>query len=70
VLVKLAPAIGQKVQGGVELEVTNEELANSANTTLYTASRMVSEWKRAGALHKRRGKILLRSPERLLLRVV
>jgi CRP/FNR family transcriptional regulator len=70
VLVKLAHAIGQKVLGGIELDLTNEELAHSANITPFTASRIVSRWKKTGALHKRRGKILLRSPERLLLRIV
>jgi CRP-like cAMP-binding protein len=70
VLVKMASAIGQKVQGGIELVLTNEELADSANITPFTASRIVSQWKKTGALHKRRGKILLRSPERLLLRMV
>ena len=70
VLVTLAPSIGRKVSGGTELDVTNEELAHSANITPYTASRMVSQWKKTGALRKQRGKILLRSPERLLLRVL
>ena len=70
VLVALAPSIGQKVTDGIELDVTNEELANSANITPYTTSRMIREWKRIGALRKQRGKILLRSPERLLLRIV
>ena len=70
VLVQLSRAVGQKVLGGVELDLTNEELAHSANTTPFTASRIVSQWKKTGALHKRRGKILLRSPERLLLRIV
>jgi len=70
ILLELAPSIGQKVAGGIELDVTNEELANSANITPYTASRMVSEWQRSGAIRKHRGKILLRSPERFFLRVV
>jgi CRP-like cAMP-binding protein len=68
--VELAPSIGQKVAGGIELDVTNEELANSANITPYTTSRMVSEWQRAGAIRKQRGKILLRSPAKFFLRVV
>jgi len=70
VLFGLARSVGQKVSGGVELDVTNEELANSANITHYTASRFMSEWQRSGAIRKRRGKIVLRSPERLFLRVV
>jgi CRP/FNR family transcriptional regulator, nitrogen oxide reductase regulator len=70
VLLGLSKSIGQRVAGGVELDVTNEELANSANITPYTTSRMMSEWQRSGAIRKYRGKILLRSPERFFLRVV
>jgi CRP-like cAMP-binding protein len=70
VLIHLAGVIGQKVQGGVEFDVTNEELASAANITPFTASRLLSEWQTSRAVVKRRGKILLRSPERLLLRVV
>jgi len=69
-LVNLARGIGQRVPHGVELDVTNEELANAANVTVFTASRLLSEWQRNGALVKSRGKILLRSPERLFLREV
>ncbi len=68
VLVNLTRAIGQEVQGGVELDVTNEELANAANITPFTASRILSEWQRNGALRKSRGKVLLRSPGRLFLK--
>jgi CRP-like cAMP-binding protein len=66
----LANSIGEKVSGGVEIDVTNEELANSANITPYTTSRMISDWQRQGAVRKQRGKILLRSPERFFLQVV
>jgi CRP-like cAMP-binding protein len=70
VLVCLAGVIGQKVAGGVEFDVTNEDLASAANITPFTASRLLSEWQRNRAVVKRRGKIVLRSPERLLLNVV
>ena len=66
ILVHLAGVIGQKVLGGVEFDVSNEELASAANITPFTASRLLSEWQTNGAVLKRRGKILLRSPERLL----
>jgi CRP-like cAMP-binding protein len=65
ILVHLAGVIGQKVLGGVEFDVSNEELASAANITPFTASRLLSEWQTNGAVLKRRGKILLRSPERL-----
>ena len=70
VLFGLTRCVGQKVSGGIEIEVTNEELADSANISPYTISRLISEWQKAGAVRKSRGKILLRSPERLLLRAV
>jgi CRP-like cAMP-binding protein len=70
VLIRLAGVIGQKVPGGVEIDATNEELASAANITPFTASRLISEWQLNRAVAKRRGKILLRSPERLFLSVV
>ena len=66
VLVSLASGIGVKVAGGIELRIRNEELANEANVSLFTASRVISEWHRAGLLLKGRGKVVLRSPEGLL----
>ena len=66
VLVNLASGIGHAVPGGIELDVNNEELANEANVTPFTASRLLSEWQRNGMVVKNRGKVLLRSPEQLL----
>jgi len=65
VLTNLADGIGQKVPGGVELDVRNEELADEANISLFTASRLLSAWQREGILVKRRGKVLLHLPYRL-----
>ena len=70
VLVNLASGIGHKVSGGVEILVSNEDLANAANVTPFTASRLLSDWQRKGLLTKRRGKVLLRHPETLLLHEV
>lgn len=70
VLVNLASGIGHKVPAGVELSVSNEDLANAANVTTFTASRLLSGWQRSGMVVKSRGKVLLRSPERLLLNEV
>lgn len=66
VLVRLTDSIGHEVPGGVELEVTNEEIASAANITLFTASRILSKWQAEHALTKRRGRIILHSPKRLL----
>ena len=67
VLLNLASGIGRQVSGGIELVIRNEELAVAANITPFTASRVMSEWQRSGMVAKSRGKVLLPSPERLLL---
>jgi CRP-like cAMP-binding protein len=68
VLGAMASGIGRKVGDGVELTVRNEDLANEANVTVFTASRFLNEWQREGMLVKTRGKIVLRSPEGLVRR--
>jgi CRP-like cAMP-binding protein len=70
VLIGLARAIGKKIPDGIEIDVTNEELANAAQITSYTTSRVMSSWQKNRAVMKRRGKVVLRSPERLLIRLV
>lgn len=67
-LVNLAHDIGSNARDGVELELTNEELADTASVTRFTASRLMSEWNRRGILTKTRGKVLLRAPEKLFTR--
>ncbi len=67
VLVSLANGLGRKCPDGIQLNITNEQLANTANITLFTASRLLSEWQRRGAVAKSRGRVVLRRPERLIL---
>lgn len=66
-LMSLASAIGEATDDGVEMRVLNEDLAEGANVTPFTASRCLRDWERSGVLVKRRGKILLRKPELLLV---
>lgn len=66
VLISLSSGLGQPCADGVLLEITNEQLANTANITVFTVSRLVNEWQRKGVLSKRRGSIVLRSMARLL----
>jgi CRP-like cAMP-binding protein len=65
-LIRLSVVMGRTVPGGVEFDATNEELANAANVTPYTVSRLLSRWQRERGVVRRRGKILLRSPGQLL----
>ena len=66
VLLDLSGSIGQIVPRGVEIEISNEDLAGMARVNFSTASRLLNEWQRKGLLTKSRGKIVLRSPELLL----
>ncbi len=65
VLSRLAKGMGRKVADSIELNVTNEELANQANVTIFAVSRLLSEWHRKGQLVKGRGKVILHSPKEL-----
>jgi CRP-like cAMP-binding protein len=67
VLVCLARAIGEEVPGGIELAVTNEDLARAGNISTFTVCRLMSEWRRTSGVVKLRGKVVLRSPEELLV---
>jgi CRP/FNR family transcriptional regulator, nitrogen oxide reductase regulator len=61
-----AKSIGKKVDDGLGLHINNEELANQANVTIFTVSRLLSEWQRQGLLVKSRGKVVIRTPIELV----
>jgi CRP-like cAMP-binding protein len=65
-LTSLGSRAGHMVPSGVEIEIKNEDLASLADVSFFTASRFLQEWERKGALEKTRGKVLIRSPEKLL----
>jgi CRP-like cAMP-binding protein len=69
VLFHLAKDIGQPVEEGIALDITNEELADAAHITRFSTSRLLSDWQRNGVLSKRRGKLVLTSSERLFARI-
>jgi CRP-like cAMP-binding protein len=48
------------------VHISNEDLANEANVTIFTVSRTLNEWQRKGLVLKRRGQVVLRSPEELV----
>jgi CRP-like cAMP-binding protein len=65
-LTSLGSRTGRMVPSGVEINVKNEDLASLADVSFFTASRFLQEWERKGAVEKSRGKVLIRSPEKLL----
>lgn len=64
-LVKSASQIGRVRREGIELDLTNEQLAWVAQVSLFTASRQLSKWQALGIVRKKRGTILLCSLPRL-----
>lgn len=66
VLISLAYGVGQRTPSGIRVEITNEQLANTANMSSFTVSRFLSEWQRVGLISKNRGKIILFDPGQLL----
>jgi CRP/FNR family transcriptional regulator, nitrogen oxide reductase regulator len=66
VLTSLSREVGRKGFEGTVIDISNEELANEANVTIFTVSRMLGEWQKKGLVVKRRGQIVVRSPEELV----
>lgn len=60
---------GRRSAGGMIIDITNEELANQSSVTIFTVSRLLSDWRRRGLLTKSRGRIVVRSPEDFLRHV-
>ena len=61
VILGLAKTVGEKTSAGIEIDVTNQELADSANITPHTASRLIGTWQKSGSIRKTKGKITLLS---------
>jgi len=66
-LLQLAKRMGSVHEDGVELAMMNEDLAGLADVSPFTASRQLKDWERQGILQKRRAKVLIVTPERLLI---
>jgi CRP/FNR family transcriptional regulator, nitrogen oxide reductase regulator len=66
VLGQLAKGMGRSVNGGFELHISNEELANEAHVTIFTVSRQMRNWQRDGLVKKSRGSVVVLQPDALL----
>ena len=64
VLAEAARELGRKGREGIEVDLTNEQLAVAAHMTEFTASPKLSKWQGLGLLTKRRAKIVLPSLSR------
>ena len=65
-LVNLGMRNGHVNPAGVDLDITNEQLASLADVSPFTVSRILNEWKREGAVSKQRKALRICSPEALV----
>jgi CRP-like cAMP-binding protein len=66
-LLRLTAQMGVKVDdGGIELTFTRQDLAEMSGTTLFTASRVLSEWEKRGLVESGRERVVIRKPHALV----
>jgi CRP/FNR family transcriptional regulator, nitrogen oxide reductase regulator len=59
-LIRLATQVGHERDGGIQISLSRQELAQLTGTTLFSVSRLLSEWQRQGLVTARRETVLLR----------
>jgi CRP-like cAMP-binding protein len=64
-LVRLFSQAGRRTKGTNEINLSREELAQLTGTTLYTVSRLLSEWKERGVVMARRQTVSVQDMEAL-----
>jgi len=67
-LLRLAAQSSRRTDEGllIEIALTRQDLAQMAGTTLYTVSRMLSEWERQGLIRSGRERIVVANPHGLV----
>ena len=60
VLIRLTSQIGRRVNGGFELNITQETLAQMTAVNHFTVNRQLSDWKKEGLLVPRTNTIVIR----------
>ena len=64
-LLRLAKQVGKRHDGGVQVSLSREELAQMTGTTLFTISRILSKWGEEGFVLPRRESVVVRDRQRL-----
>jgi CRP-like cAMP-binding protein len=65
-IARLGATSGRVLPNGVEVDITNHDLAAMADVGMFTVSRQLKAWEREGHLLKRRLRVVIRHPEALL----
>jgi CRP/FNR family transcriptional regulator, nitrogen oxide reductase regulator len=60
-IVRMMHQVGRQVDGGTEISISREELAQLTGTTLFTVSRLLSDWDRQGIVVARREVVSIRN---------
>src|SRR6266851_4286460 len=66
-ILSLSERSGEVRPNGIEIRATNDQLGTMAAISPFTASRVLSNWMRAGILSKGRGRVVLHAPEALMI---
>ncbi len=61
-LLRLTAQSGQKVNEGIELALSRQDLAEMSGTTLYTVSRVLADWERQGLVKAGREQVHITNP--------
>lgn len=67
-VLRLARQSGKKIEDGVliDLPLTRQDLAEMTGTTLYTVSRVLTEWEAQGLVQSKRQRVVICSPHGLV----
>jgi CRP-like cAMP-binding protein len=67
-LLRLTAQLGRKVEEGVlvDMALSRQSLAEMTGTTLYTVSRLLSDWERRGLIQTGRERVVIIKPHDLV----
>jgi CRP-like cAMP-binding protein len=65
-LIRLSNQLRQHTKGALEICLSREELAQLTGTTLFTVSRLLSQWEKLGIVSTRRETVIVRNLEELI----
>jgi CRP-like cAMP-binding protein len=66
-LLRLTTQTGTKLEnGGIEIFLSRQDVAEMSGTTLFSVSRILSEWERQGLIETGRGRLVIRRPHGLV----
>ena len=68
-ILRLARESGKKIETGIliDLPLSRQDLAEMTGTTLFTVSRVLTEWEKRGLTQSQRQKVIITSPHGLVM---